>query len=235
MGAQSYSFRNFDLDGAIQCLKDLGLAEMEFCRVHFPPDAADENFPKVQAAIEAAGITVPCFGVEGFGDDARANRAKFEFAAALGVHVLSADPAPESFDNLDALCDEFGIQIAIHNHGPGARYDKVADTLNAVNGHSPLIGACLDTGHCIRSSERPEDVIAQLGDRLISLHLKDWSLGGAEQIIGQGDLNLPAVAAALRAVGFNGPVVMEYEESPDNPVPDMKIGWANWQAALAGA
>jgi len=232
MGAQSYSFRKFDLAGAIACLKDLGLTDMEFCSVHFPCDADDSGFDQVKSTLAEAGVAVPCFGVEGFTEDAAANRKKFEFAKALGVQVLTADPAPESFDNLDELCDEFGIKIAIHNHGPGARYDKVEDTLRAVEGHSRLIGACIDTGHSIRSSEDPVDVARQLGDRVISLHLKDWTLGGKEEIIGEGDLDLPAFAAALRDIGFDGPVVMEYEESPDNPVPDMAKGWANWQTAI---
>ena len=232
MGAQSYSFRKFDLAGAIACLKGLGLTDMEFCSVHFPCDADDPGFDQVKSVLADAGVAVPCFGVEGFTADAAANRKKFEFAKALGAQVLTADPTPESFDNLDALCDEFGIKIAIHNHGPGARYDKVADTLDAVEGHSRLIGACIDTGHSIRSGEDPVDVARQLGDRVLSLHLKDWMLGGKEEIIGEGDLDLPAFAAALRDIGFDGPVVMEYEESPDNPVPDMAEGWANWQAAI---
>ena len=230
MGAQSFSFRQFDLDGAIRCLKETGLNEMEFCRVHFPPDAADPGFEKVKATLAAAGIAVPAFGVEGFTGDEAENRKKFEFAKALGIGVLSADPTPDSFDNLEKLCEEFGIKIAIHNHGPGARYDKVADTLEAVKGRSPLIGACLDTGHAIRSGEEPQDIVDALGGRVLSLHLKDWRKGGEEQIIGEGDLDVSALAAALKAVQFTGPIVMEYEESPDNPVPDMKKGWANWTA-----
>ncbi len=234
MGCQSYSFRNFDLKGAIACIQELGLKEMEFCAVHFPPDKDAERFADVQAAIAAAGIATPCYGVEGFTADEAANRKKFEFAKALGVDILTADPAPDSFDNLEKLCEEYGIKIAIHNHGPGARYDKVSDTLNAVNGRSPLIGACLDTGHCIRSGETPHAVAETLGDRLISVHLKDWKAGGKETIVGEGDLDLVGLAAALQAFGFGGPIVMEYEESADNPVPDMKTGWANWERAAAG-
>ncbi|GMV94235.1 MAG: hypothetical protein AMXMBFR82_40130 [Candidatus Hydrogenedentota bacterium] len=235
MGSQSYSFRNFDLNGAIDCLQKLGLSEMEFCAVHFPPDKDAEGFAGVKSAIEAAGITVPCYGVEGFTADEAANRKKFEFAKALGIEILTADPTPDSFDNLDNLCEEYQIKIAIHNHGPGARYDKVSDTLSAVSGHSPLIGACLDTGHCIRSGEKPHETIQALGDRLISLHLKDWIHGGIEQIIGKGDLDLVAVAKELNALSFSGPIMMEYEESPDNPVPDMKASWENWKAAVAEA
>ncbi|MCP4642529.1 MAG: sugar phosphate isomerase/epimerase [bacterium] len=235
MGAQSFSYRNFDLAGAIRCLKETGLNDMEFCAVHFKPDKDDPEFAQVQTALAESGINVPCFGVEGFGPDAAANRTKFAFAKALGIQVLTADPTPDSFGNLDALTEEFGVKIAIHNHGPGARYDKVDDVLTAVEGHSPMIGACADTGHYLRSSEQPHEVIEKLGDRLISLHLKDWKIGGDEQILGNGDMDLVAVAKALKTVGFSGPIVMEYEESPDNPVEDMKQGWANWLAACGQA
>jgi sugar phosphate isomerase/epimerase len=235
LGSQSYSFRNFDTLGAIAQLQALGLSEMEFCGVHFPADHNDPKFKAAQEAIAAAGIKVPVYGVEAFSADEAANRKKFEFGKALGIEILTADPAPDSFDSLEKLTEEFGIKIAIHNHGPGARYDGVSDTLKAVEGRSKLIGACLDTGHCIRSGEKPHEVIEQLGDRLISLHLKDWKHGGEEQIVGKGDLDVVKVAAALEAIGFDGPNMLEYEEQPENPAPDMKIGVANWREAVAKA
>lgn len=230
MGAQSYSFRNFSFEDSIKCLKQLGLMDMEFCGVHFKPDASAPEFARVKETVAREGIRVPCFGVEHYTEDFATNRRKFEFAKALGVQVLTADPTPDSLDNLEELCEEFGIKIAIHNHGPRARYDKVADTLSAVKGRSPLIGACIDTGHVIRSGEKPQDAIEALGDRVLSLHLKDWGAEG-EVIIGEGDMDVDAVARALKSVGFDGPLVMEYEESPDNPVPDMKKSWDNWQQA----
>lgn len=231
VGAQSYSFRNFDLAGAIEQLKSIGLDTMEFCAVHFPPDATHPEFPEVKALLAESGIKVPCYGVEGFGANAAANRKKFEFAKALGVEVLTADVAPEGFDSVEALCEEFGIKIALHNHGPNARYDKVSDTLDAVKGRSALVGACLDTGHCIRSGENPAETAAALDDRLISLHLKDWVHGGKEQTLGEGDLDLVGFCKVLKAQGFNGPTVMEYENHPDNPAPHMKQGFDNWRAA----
>ena len=232
-GAQSYSFRNFSFEDSLKRLKEVGLNTMEFCAVHFPPDATAEGFEGVKAAIAAAGISVPCYGVEGFGADDGANRKKFEFGKALGLDILTADVEPKGFDSVEKLCEEFNIKIAIHNHGPHARYDKVADTLKAVEGRSPLIGACLDTGHCIRSAEKPHEVVKALGPRLISMHLKDWITGGEEQIIGEGDLDLAALVAAMKEVNFTGPVMMEYENSPEAPVADMQKGLANWNAAWA--
>lgn len=233
MGSQSYSFRQFGFPACIEELKKLGLGHMEFCSVHFPPDPTAEDLAKVKATIDAAGISVPCYGVEGFSADEAANRKKFEFAKSMGIGILTADPTPDSFDNLDKLTEEFGVKIAIHNHGPKARYDKVSDTLGAVKGHSPMIGACLDTGHCIRSNEKPHEAIEQLGDRLISLHLKDWVHGGKETIVGEGDMDIVASAKALKALGFDGPIMLEYEESPESPVPDMIVGLENWAKACA--
>ena len=37
----------------------------------------------------------------------------------------------------------------------------------------------------------------------------------------------------IDAIGFEGPINHEYEENPDNPLPDMKTGIANWRAAVA--
>ena len=235
LGCQSYSFRNFDFQGSIEQLRKLDLSVMEFCAVHFPPNANDPGFAAIKKALDLGGIQVPAYGVEGFGGDAAANRVKFEFGKALGVQILSADPSPDAFDNLDALVEEFGIKIGIHNHGPGARYDGVKDTLDAVKNHNKMIGACLDTGHCIRSNEKPHEVAEALGERLHALHLKDWIHGGEEQIVGEGDLDLLALAKVLKGMNFTGPVVLEYENHPDNPVPDMAKGIANviaaWEAA----
>jgi len=235
LGAQSFSFRNFDFEGSIRCLRELGLEAMEYCGVHFPADADHAGFERVKSILTRAGVKTPCYGVEGFGGDGDANRRKFEFAKALGASVITADPAPEAFDDLEELCESYGIAIAIHNHGPGARYSVVGDTLGAVDGRHALIGACYDTGHAIRSGEKPDEGIRALGPRLIALHLKDWVAGGEEQVIGEGDMDLDAVARALKAVGFSGPIMFEYEESPDDPVPDMRRGLANWRRAWENA
>ena len=114
-------------------------------------------------------------GVNPFTKDHEANRRWFEFAKKAGIKNISADPTEDAFDSLDKLVEEYQIRIAIHNHGPGARYDKVTDVLNAIKGHHPLIGACADLGHYIRSAEDPVRVINLLEGRLYGIHLKDFA------------------------------------------------------------
>lgn len=232
LGTQSYSFRKFDTLGAIKEAKKIGLTNIEFCSAHFPCDAANPGLEAIKTMIKDNGVNVLSYGVEEFGADEAKNRAKFEFAKALGIKIITANPEANSFDNLDKLTEEYGVKIAIHNHGPGARYDGVQMTLDAIKNHSPMIGACVDTGHVIRTGEKPHEVIAALGDRVHSLHMKDWIHGGEEKILGEGDIDLVAVAKALKALKFKGPLMLEYENSPDNPGPDMAIGLQHWQKAV---
>ncbi len=232
LGAQSYSFRNFDTAGALEQMATLGLNMIEFCGVHFPPDPDNPELPAIIKLIQDKQATVPCYGVEGFGADDAANRKKFELAKKLGAAYLSADPEPDAFPGLESLAAEFDVKIAIHNHGPDARYDKAADTLNAVKHLHPHIGACVDTGHALRSGEAPHDVIEQLGARVHCVHLKDWKIGGEETVIGEGDMDLGKTVAALRAINFDGFICMEYELDPEDPTPGMKRGMQNWCDAV---
>ena len=123
MGLQSYSLRGLkaggkpDLDKALQATKDLGLTHWESYVAHIPIDAKRAVEFKEKAA--SYGVSVIGYGVLGFKNDHDANRKIFEFAKAMGLGYLSADPSPDSFDSLDKLVEEYGVAIGIHNHGPG--------------------------------------------------------------------------------------------------------------------
>jgi sugar phosphate isomerase/epimerase len=188
--------------------------------------------------LEELGLSISAHGVNGFGGNAAANRKVFEFAKAAGIRILGADPAPEAFASLDELVKEFDIRIAIHNHGPKHRYDKVLDVLRAIENHDQRIGACADLGHYIRSGEKPVEVIRLLKGRLYGIHLKDFqdmqeTTKGV--ILGKGHLDVPAVFAALEQVGFpaDGALSLEYEENPQDPLADIRACLEAARSALA--
>ena len=232
MGCQSYSFRSFSFEDAIGELKKTGLNNLEVFSGHMPPASEHENFAATKKMVDASGINVLSFGVENFTKDEEASRVKFDFAKAMGIEVLTANPMKNAFNSLDKLTQEYGIAIAIHNHGPGAKYDGVMDTLEVVKDMNPLIGACVDTGHVIRSGEKPHEVLEALGDRVISMHLKDWVHGEEEQILGEGDMDLIEVAKVLKKINFAGPLMLEFELFDKNPAPGIIKGLENWQKAI---
>jgi inosose dehydratase len=227
MGLQTYSLRGYPTDKALELAKELGFTTLEFATGHLGTGASQSEIDGVKAQCNKLGLKPLAHGVSPFTKDHEANRKIFEFAKRLGVRNLSADPHPDSFDSLDKLVAEYNIRIAIHNHGPGARYDKIADVLNAIKGHHPSIGACADLGHYIRAGEDPVRAITLLQGRLYGVHLKDFAepkKDAAGVILGKGQLDVAATFRALRKVGFpaDACLALEYEEKPENPLDDIR-------------
>jgi sugar phosphate isomerase/epimerase len=226
MGIQSYSLRHFNTDEALAKTKELGLTYWESFSKHFPVTDDTARINGYKKKLNDAGIKLIAYGVQGFGKNTDANRKEFEFAKAMGIPVISADPAPESFDNLDKLVEEFGIHIAIHNHGPGSRYDTIESVTRAIQNHHERIGACVDTGHYLRSDVNPVAAIEAFGNRTYGVHLKDVKAlpGGKKQftILGQGDLDVVGCLKALKKLKFEHCMSLEYEENEQNPMADIK-------------
>ena len=228
VGAQSYSLRNFDTKECVRHLHGLGLHYVEMFSKHLDPKSSEEQLAETLKLLKDNEIKLQGHGVHGFSKDHEANRKLFEFAKKAGVSVITADPTPEAFDSLDKLVAEFDIRIAIHNHGPGARYDKVESVLKAVEGRHKWIGACVDTGHYIRSGEDPVKVAKALGARVFGAHMKDEKEFGKPAsnnvILGKGHLDVVGFFKALKEIQFpaNGSLVLEYEANPQNPVDDMR-------------
>ena len=227
LGMQSYSLRSFPVDKALDDIQELGLHSVEFFNAHLPINSTQQQIDEMKQKLARHNIKLFAHGVNGFSKDHEKNREVFEFAKKAGIRNISADPTPDAFDSLDKLVEEFDVRIAIHNHGPGARYDKVDDVLKAVQGRHKHIGACADLGHYIRSGEDPVKVIRMLEGRLFGIHLKDFDepkKNAKGVILGKGHLDVVEVFKALKKVNFpaDGALSIEYEEHAENPMPDLR-------------
>jgi inosose dehydratase len=234
LGIQTYTFRKFTLEQAVKKINGLGVRYAEFYRGHIPTNSTPQQIKAALALCKEHNVTPIAFGVERFSKDHDANKKLFDFAAALGVKHLSADPDPDSFDSLDKLVAEFNISIAIHPHGPAGkglhRWYSAEVILKAVEKHHALIGTCLDTGHLIRSAQMgqnldPVQQIKVMGARNFGLHLKDHDNKRKTDVIyGQdgGVLDVAGILRALREVKFKGYISIEYEANPDEPTKDVQ-------------
>jgi len=227
MGVQSYSLRQFNTVETVRHVQGLGLHYVEFYAKHLDPQATDEQIRKTQSLLEGADITISAHGVSKFSKDHEANRKIFQFAQRAGIRNLSSDPHPDSFDSLEKLVAEFDVRIAIHNHGPGARYDSIESVAKAIRGRHKHIGACVDTGHFIRSGEDPVRAVRELKGRVFGVHVKDDKHQRDKRshnvVIGQGHLDVVGLFQALRKTKFpaDGGLSLEYESNPNNPIDDM--------------
>jgi sugar phosphate isomerase/epimerase len=150
-----------------------------------------------------------------------ANRKIFEFAQEMGVETLVSEPPAEAFDGIEKLCEEFGINLAIHNHpkSPQSHYWNPDDVLKVCQGRGKRIGGCCDTGHWVRSGLDPIECLKKMEGRIITFHLKDvaeWGKPEARDVpLGTGKANYAAVLRELHRQGFRGALAIEYEhQSP---------------------
>lgn len=232
MGMQSYSLRAYDCATALAHTKELGLKYWEAFPKHIPLSTTPKNIADHKALLDQAGIRLLAYGVVDFDGNESEARKKFDFAKAMGLLAFSANPRKDkqTFDLLDKLVAEYDVAIAIHNHGPGARYSKIRDVADVVKDRNPKIGACVDTGHYLRSDEDPVEALEQFKDRLYGVHLKDVrtvTSGGRRQkiftIVGQGDLDVLKCLQVLKRINYQGCLSLEYEENEKNPLSDIAV------------
>jgi inosose dehydratase len=233
MGIQSYSLRGYSLEEALSRTHQLGLGYWEAFDRHMPVTESAEQLEGYRKKLQDAGVKVMAFGVVGFGPDKGQGRRVFTFAKSMGIETLSADPSPEALSYLDGLVQEFAINIAIHNHGPGSRYDKISQVLAAMEGRNRRIGACVDTGHYLHSDEDPVEAMRRFGDRLYGVHLKDVTADKRFTELGKGSLKLNEALKVLKSLNYQHCLALEYEENPNNPIPGIEECLAAVRVAVA--
>lgn len=250
MGLQSYTLRAFDARTALEHTRNLGLHYWESFPNHVPMSTLPNHISEQKALLKEYDVNLIAYGVVGFNSDETKAREIFDFAKAIGLVSISANPKKDdaTFDLLDKLVEEYGIPVAIHNHGPGADYDKIQDVVDFVQGRHPLIGACVDTGHYLRSDEDPVQAIRTLGPRVFGVHLKDVRTirdpaelaklektlpegrvrqlkaeGKLFTILGEGELDVLGCLKELRKLSYDRCLSLEYEENEQNPLSDIEL------------
>lgn len=220
VGLQSYSLRKFGAEEAAAMVAQLGLKYVEAYPAHLP--SRKDIIEDAKAVLERHGLKVVAYGVVRLTKDEKAMRNLFEFAKAMGIEVLSADPDPDSFELLDKLTEEYGVAVGIHNHGPGHRWNTIETMRKAIEGHSVKVGICLDTGHLVRAGDDIVKAVHVFKERLHGVHLKDVDANKRDVVVGMGVLDIKGFFKALKEIQFKGYIALEYELEPDNPIPGIR-------------
>lgn len=123
-----------------------------------------------------------------------------------------------------------GVVLALENHGLMAgRSDQVRHIIDIVD--SPALRANLDTGNFLLVGQNPTEAARGLADVVALVHLKDFDnapegrtshvyYGLDKQaytgtVVGEGQVDLPAILDILRDAGYDGWLSLEYEGADD--------------------
>ena len=218
VGLQSFSLRNFDLVGCLERTRKLKLEFLEPYSGHIKVVTDAARIAELKKSFARHSVQPFGYFVDEFGKTVASNRDKFEFARAMDLKLLVGTPTKESLESLDHLVEEFGIPVAIHNHGPGSVYATVEDVVKALDGRHKLIGVCVDTGHFLRADQDPVKAVRTFGERTYGVHLKDVDKDKKFQVLGKGAMDTMGLLRALKKVRYQNCLVLEYEEHPEDPM-----------------
>lgn len=237
LGIQSFCFRKFTtIPDLAEALQQAGLSCVEMWPKHLPWDAEPAQVDAALALFEARDVRINGYGTVRFGNNEDTARAVFDLATRIGLKALTVDLAPDEFPLLDRLAQEYGIRLALHNHGRKHRWGSVEQMDWAMAHSSPQVGVCLDTAWWLDAGGDPVEAVERYGRRLYGVHLKDFVFDAAgnheDVIIGTGNLDLPALLLRLKAVGFDGYLSIEYEGDVDDPLPAVQECVRVIQAAI---
>lgn len=222
VGLESYCFHDLDLDAALARIQSLGLKYVELHDGHLDRKSSDQQIASAKVALKAAGINAESIYIhDAFTDDETTARPIFEFAGKTGFRLINGGPSRQSLPLLNRLIPEYGVGIAIHNHGPGARYETIEDVTSVLERYESL-SACVDIGHFARSGVDPARAVRALGRRTVEVHIKDIRENKENIVVGRGTIDMPAVFAALKDIRFDGLMALEYEGDWDNLEARMK-------------
>lgn len=221
VGLASYSLRKFSLDQAVAMCQAMDVHYITLKDVHLPMTATPEEIKAAVAKVRAAGIELLGGGVIYMKNDEAAVRRAFEYAKTAGFPLIVGAPDPDAVPLVERFVREYGIPLAIHNHGPEDKsYPAPRDALKLIKDRDRRLGLCMDVGHTVRAGADPVKTVAECGDRLMDLHVKDLrSATDAESgvEVGKGLVDYPGLIRALHRRRFSGHVALEYEINEDHP------------------
>jgi len=228
IGAQSYSFRDMDLDGCIDAFKTVGLGECELFDEHVAPKLRGEElrkwwlsapasyFHEIRTKFDKAGVKIYAltYGFrKGFTD--QDIEAGFKAAQALGVKYITSSSNVSVAPRVDEYAQIYKIMVGFHGHDKTSNPDEFSTPetfARAMKGASPYIGVNLDIGHFVAANGDPVAYIREHHQKIVTLHIKDRKKNhGANLPFGEGDTPIKQVLCLLRDNKWKIPANIEYE------------------------
>jgi len=232
VGIAERSFQNFTLFEAMDKTAALGLkyfslsakVKLDDGTAPLTVDLTDHQIAAIKKHAAEKGLTIVNAYVSLPANEERCRR-EFELAKRMGIDVLVGEPPTNALDLVEKLCKEYNVKVAIHDHPKGhSAYWQPENVLAAIKGRTPLMGACADTGHWVRSGLDPVECLKKLHGHVICLHFKDLNVNnpkGHDVPWGTGVGNCKGMMEELQRQGFHGAFLAEYEYHYDSSTPEL--------------
>jgi sugar phosphate isomerase/epimerase len=251
IGAQSYSFRDRPLDGAIEGMKEVGLGECELFMGHVEPrgmrgeqlkqwriSAPDQYFHDIRKKFDDAGIELYAytFNFNNRMSDEELDNA-FRHTLALGTRIITTSTTMTCAKRVAPLADKHKVKVALHGHDNIKDPEEFAKPESFAQGMalSKQFYINLDIGHFVSAGYDPVAYIDERHAKILALHLKDRTKDHKNLPFGEGETPIKQVLQQLKTKKYRIPANIEYEYGNDksDAVAEVKKCYEFCKAALA--
>jgi len=228
IGAQSYSFRDLPLDGAIDGMKQIGLSECELAMGHVEPKGMSGEdlknwrintplsyFEDIRKKFDAAGIRLYAYSLnfnDGFSGE-ELDRG-FAMAKALGTDLITTSTTLTCAMRLAPLAEKHRVRVALHGHDQTQKPNEFSSRESFARGLalSPMFYVNLDIGHYTAANGDAVAYLEEKHDRILVLHIKDRKKNHGDNVPwGEGDTPIKPVLQLVRTKKWKMPCNIEYE------------------------
>ncbi len=174
-----------------------------------------DYFKDIRKKFDAAGVNLYGYNYsfnKDFTDD-EIERG-FEFAKALGIHLLTASTTLSVAKRVVPFADKHKILVAMHGHSDLKDPEQFAkpESFAAALEMSKQYRINLDIGHFTAANFDAVDYITKNHENIVLLHLKDRKKDeGPNTVWGEGDTPIKQVLTLLKEKKWPIPAFIEYE------------------------
>jgi sugar phosphate isomerase/epimerase len=248
LGAAAWTFRDVTFLEAIAKTAGLGLTAIEaYEGQKLAPDSdaklgselSAADLARIKAALEKHRVAITSIYIHSIpGDRAQAEKI-FDRVKQLGAGMIVSEPASRDLAAIEPLCEQYGIDLALHNHPTEqSEYRDPAFVAEVCKGRGPRIGACCDIGHWQRRGIDTVAGLQTLAGRIFSLHMKDLDRAkpdGHDVPWGTGEGRIADVLAELARQHVDPRIIaVEYEYNVGKSLPEIARCVAFYRSAVAG-
>jgi len=237
LGMTAYSFKDDTLFETIDRTASLGICYLGGLNVqkvskeipkNFDCFLSDDELFQIKKKLDTSGVRMVTYYIHNIPADERECGRIFNFAHKMGIETLISEPEPRALDIIEKFCDEYDIQLAIHNHGEkmSPHYWRPEKIEELCRNRSKLIGACGDMGYWMQSGINPKDALKILQNRLITLQVHDlheFSSEGHDVPWGTGEGRLKAFLLEVKNLGITPALFgLEYSYNWGKSLPEIE-------------
>lgn len=217
------------LDEILSKVRALGFDTVDVWGAHLGPEwATDEHLAVARGALDRHGLRVATYAT--WVRPSNVERA-CELARGIGTSVIGAGFSGEP-EALAPVLRERGVRLAVENHPERTPQDA----LSKIDRSGGTFAATVDTGWWGTQGYDAARAIAELGEHVLHVHLKDVRAVGEPHdtcVWGEGVVDVEACVRTLQRMRYEGALTIEHEpedHDPSDEIAELRSRLESWLA-----